>query len=148
MSSVPVEQAVGQKSWPESGLAQDLSRTLSWAWRAHRSAIVIAAELFLAAASYTFATFAWSETRSAFWATQVLSSTLALMVICRFTGLWSVRLYDRSLRSASVPDFISIINAASATTVVCWALVIWRFPQLKMPSGLFIFDWEIGRAHV
>ena len=143
MSSVPVEQAVGQKSWPESGLAQDLSRTLSWAWRAHRSAIVIAAELFLAAASYTFATFAWSETRSAFWATQVLSSTLALMVICRFAGLWSARLYDRSLRSASVPDFISIVNAASATTVVCWALVIWRFPQLKMPSGFFIFDWAI-----
>lgn len=143
MSSMPVEQAVGEKTWPERGLARNLSRTVSWAWSAHRSAIVIAAELSLAAVSYTFATLAWSESRNAFWATQVLSSTLALILVCRLAGLWSVRLYTRSLRSASIPDFISIVNATSATTVMCWALVIWRFPQFKMPSGLFIFDWAI-----
>ena len=143
MSSMSVEQVVGERSRRERGLAQYLLRTTSWAWSTHRSAIVIAAELLLGAISYTFATFAWSESRDAYWATQVLSSTLALMLVCRLAGLWSVRLYSRSLRSASVPDFISIVNAASATTVVCWALVIWLFPQLKMPSGFFIFDWAI-----
>lgn len=143
MSSMPVERAVREKTWPEGSLGRNLSRTISWVWSAHRSAIVIAAELLLAAISYTFATLAWSESRNAFWATQVLSSTLALILVCRLAGLWSVRLYTRSLRSASIPDFISIVNAASATTVACWALVIWRFPKLKMPSGVFIFDWAI-----
>ena len=143
MNSVSVEQAAGEKIWSGQGFTGSLSRMMRWAWRTHRSLMVLGAEIFLAAASYTLAVFAWSETRGDLWAIEVLSSTLALVLACRLVGLWSVRLYSRSLRNASIPDLISIVNVASATTVAFWALVTWRFPQLKMPPALFIFDWAI-----
>jgi FlaA1/EpsC-like NDP-sugar epimerase len=143
MNSVSVEQAAGEKIWSGQGFTGSLSRMMRWAWRTHRSFMVLGAEIFLAAASYTLAVFAWSETRGDLWAIGVLSSTLALVLACRLVGLWSVRLYSRSLRNASIPDLISIVNVASATTVAFWAVVTWRLPQLKMPPALFIFDWAI-----
>jgi FlaA1/EpsC-like NDP-sugar epimerase len=143
MNSVSIPQAPDQKIWPGQGSAGAASRMLRRLWAGHRSLIILSAEMILAAASYALAAFAWSETRGDLWPSQVLSSTLALLLVCRLVGLWSAKLYNRSLRSASIPDLISIINIASATTVAFWALAVWLFPELKMPVGLFIFDWAI-----
>jgi FlaA1/EpsC-like NDP-sugar epimerase len=143
MNSVLVEQAAGEKSWADWGLTASLSRMMDWGWKAHRSLLVLSMEMLLAGASYTLATFAWSETRGELWGAQVLASSLALLLGCRLVGLWSVQLYSRSLRSASIPDLIAIVKVASGTTLAFWALAIWRFPQLKMPSGLFVYDWAI-----
>ena len=74
--------------------------------------------MLLAAVSYILAVFAFAETRGAGWAGQVLWATLGVMMVFRLGGLASVGLYRRSLRHASVPDFISILQAVVA--VRCW----------------------------
>jgi FlaA1/EpsC-like NDP-sugar epimerase len=143
MNSVSVQQVSGGKSWPAPSLVPVLSRAVDWAWRTHRSLLVLGMELVLAAGSYILAVVALSDARSATWPAQVFSVTLGLLLICRLAGLWSVRLYSRSLRSASIPDFISILNVTSATTAVFWALAVSFFPQLRIPPVVFVLDWAL-----
>jgi FlaA1/EpsC-like NDP-sugar epimerase len=143
MNSVSVPQTSREKTWLAPRLFATLSGAVDWAWRVHRSLIILGAELVLAAGSYTVAVYALSEARSDFWPGQVFSATLGLLLVLRLAGLWSVRLYSRSMRSASVPDFISIVNVVSTTTVVFAALVLHFLPRLKVPIAIFLLDWAL-----
>ena len=143
MSSASVNRASAGKIWAVPNLVKPCSQAVDWIWRRNRSFIVLAAELGSAAGLFALAVFALSETRGELWPRQVFSATLGLLLICRFAGLWSVRLYSRTLCSASIPDFISIVNVATITTLAFWALVARLFSQLKMPAALFLLDWAL-----
>jgi len=143
MNSASIEQSGSEGIFPKQTILVSVSRVMARVWSAHRSPMVLGAELVLAAVAYGLAVFALSDARSETWPGEVLSSTLGLFVLCHFAGIYSTRLYNRSLRNASVPDFIAILSVASATTGVFWALAVWSFPRLKMPPALFAFDWTI-----
>src|ERR1700722_5603193 len=111
MSSASIEQASREQFWPAQGGVATLSRGIDWIWRNHRSAIVLTAEVFLAAAAFSFATVILSGSPSDLLTVRLLAG-LGLLLIFRLVGLTSVRLYSRSLRSASIPDLISIVAVA------------------------------------
>jgi FlaA1/EpsC-like NDP-sugar epimerase len=112
----------------------------SWAWRTHRTALVLGAELLLAAVAYGLAVFAFAEMREAGWAGQVLWATVGVVIFFRLGGLVSVRLYRRSLRHASVPDFISIVKAIGASSLLGCIAIAWLFPSLKISGAVFVVD--------
>src|SRR5271163_2285610 len=121
MNSLLVAQAPASvirtsRTNPAAVLRSFIAGASSWAWKKQRSALVVGAELCLAAVAYGSAVFAFAETRGAGWASQVLGATLGVMIFFRLGGLLSVRLYRRSLRHASVPDFISIAKAVGASS--------------------------------
>jgi FlaA1/EpsC-like NDP-sugar epimerase len=125
---------------PAAALQIFVARICSWAWRSQRSALVLGAELFLAAAAYGLAVFAFAETQAAGWASQVLWATLGVMIFFRLGGLASVRLYRRSLRHASVPDFISIVKAVAASSLLGCVAIARIFPSLKISGAVFVVD--------
>jgi FlaA1/EpsC-like NDP-sugar epimerase len=117
-----------------------VARASGWAWRTQRSVLVLGAELFLAAVAYGMAVFAFAETRGIGWAGQVLWATLNVMIFFRLVALVSVRLYKRSLRHASVPDFISIVKAVGASSLLGCVAVAWLFPSLRVSAAIFVVD--------
>jgi FlaA1/EpsC-like NDP-sugar epimerase len=106
-----------------------------------RTPLVLAAEIFLSALSYTFAVWALAETRGLPWTTEVLAATLGLVVVLRLAASLSVGLYRRSLRYANVADLIALIECVSGSSIVLCALIWWRFPLLKVSAAVFIVDW-------
>jgi len=104
------------------------------------SAAVLAAELMLAAFSYTLAVTVVAESRGASWAGDVLRSTLALTMLFRLAALLGVQLYRRSLRHASLPDLIAIAQGVCGSSFIYWLFTNWRFPQLRLPAAVFIVD--------
>ena len=94
----------------------------------------------LAAVSYILAVFAFAETRGAGWPEQVLWATLGVMMVFRLGGLASVGLYRRSLRHASVPDFISILQAVVASSLLGGVSLAWLFPMLRVPAAALVMD--------
>lgn len=141
MSSVSVEQASPGQVWTAPDGGASLSRGIDWIWRNYRSAIVLAAEVVLAAAGFALATALLAESRSEILNLRLVASGLSLLLVFRLVGLVSVRLYNRSLRSASIPDLISIVGVATATTLLNWAMVGRFLPEVKMPAALVILDW-------
>jgi len=102
--------------------------------------MVLGAELFLAAVSYALAVLALAETRGTGWPGRVLWATLGVMIAFRLGGLASVRLYRRSLRHASVPDFVSILKAVTASSLLGGVTIAWFFPLLKVPATALLVD--------
>ena len=94
----------------------------------------------LAAVSYILAVFAFAETRGTGWPGQVLWATLGVMMVFRLGGLASVGLYRRSLRHASVPDFISILQAVVASSLLGGVSLAWLFPLLRVPAAALVMD--------
>src|SRR5579863_1701216 len=145
MNSLLVAQAVERTGWksganPAAALQFAFARGCNWAWRTHRSAMVLGAELFLAAVSYALAVLALAETRGTGWPGRVLWATLGVMIAFRLGGLASVRLYRRSLRHASVPDFVSILKAVTASSLLGGVTIAWFFPLLKVPATALLVD--------
>lgn len=126
---------------PVATLQAGTAAALDWAMAAQRFLLVLLTEILLAAVSYICAVVALSDTRGPGWSLHVLSSTIVLLLLCRFAGLASVRLYRRSLLYASIPDLISIAKAVSFTTVLFWALASWHFRLLHIPAAVFLLDW-------
>src|SRR5271156_468759 len=145
MNSIVAAQAQARTIWtlrgdPAASPQFGFARACHWAWRRHRSAIVLGAELFLAAVSYVLAVFALAETRGPGWAGRVLWTTLGLVLMLRLGGLVSVRLYRRSLRYASVPDFISILKAVGGSSLLGCMALAWFVPALKIPGAVLLVD--------
>jgi FlaA1/EpsC-like NDP-sugar epimerase len=141
MSSASIEQVSREVFWPGHSGRAFLSRGIDWIWRNHRSAIVLAAELLLAAAGFIGATMLVAESRPELLTLRFLAAGLSLLLVSRLAGLSIVRLYRRSLRSASIPDLISIVAVATATSLANWVVVLRLFAGLKMPAALVILDW-------
>jgi FlaA1/EpsC-like NDP-sugar epimerase len=141
MSSASIEQACREQFWPGHDSGVSVSRGVDWMWRNYRSAIVLATELLLAAAGFTIATVLLADSRSELLTVRFLAAGLSLLLVLRGAGLASVRLYSRSLRSASIPDLISIVAVATATSLANWAVVSRFLPAFKMPAALVILDW-------
>jgi FlaA1/EpsC-like NDP-sugar epimerase len=145
MNSLLVRQAAERTNWkwganPAATLQFAFARACNWAWRTHRSAMVLGAELLLAAVSYALALFALAETRGVGWSGRILWTSLGAMLVFRLGGLLSVRLYRRSLRHASVPDFISILKAVSASSLTGSIVTAWLFPSPKISGAVFLVD--------
>ena len=56
-----------------------------------------------------------------------------------------MRLYRRSLRHASVPDFISIVKAVAASSLIGCVAIAWFFPSLKISVAVFLVDAAFRR---
>ncbi len=106
-----------------------------------RTPLVLGAEIFLGALSYTFAVWALADSRGTAWTTEVLATTLALVVLLRVTGSLSVGLCRRSLRYANIADLIALAECVLGSSIVLCALIWWRFPLLKVPATVFVVDW-------
>ncbi|MGD0425867.1 MAG: nucleoside-diphosphate sugar epimerase/dehydratase [Candidatus Acidiferrales bacterium] len=145
MNSLLVAQAPARTSWtlqanPAASAQFTVARVAGWAWRKHRSALVLGAELFLAAVSYSLAVFAVAETRGVGWPGRALWATLGVMIVFRLGGLVSVQLYRRSLQHASVPDFISIVKAVATSSLLAGAATAWVLPALRVPAAALFVD--------
>lgn len=145
MNSISVAQAPARsietsRTSAAAALRSFAAGASGWAWRTQRSTLVLGAELLLAAVAYGLAVFAFAETREAGWAGQVLWATLGVVIFFRLGGLVSVRLYRRSLRHASVPDFISIVKAIGASSLLGFVAIAWLFPSLKISAAVFVVD--------
>jgi FlaA1/EpsC-like NDP-sugar epimerase len=125
---------------PAATLQFVVLRACKWAWRTHRSALVLGAELFLAVGSYCLAVFALADTRGAGWLGRVLWTSLAVMIVCRVGALASVQLYRRSLRHASAPDFIAILKAVTVSSLLGGVAIAWFLPLLKVPAVASFVD--------
>ena len=113
------------------------------AWRAHRSFLVLCAEIVIAAASYFLAIYVLSETHDPGWAAQIVRATFGFLILFRLAGLVIAGLYRRSLRYASIPDLISICKIVIFSTLTFWAFAWWQLPELKLPFALFVLDCMI-----
>lgn len=113
------------------------------AWRAHRSFLVLCAEIVIAAASYFLAIYVLSETHDPGWAAQIVRATFGFLILFRLAGLVIAGLYRRSLRYASIPDLISICKIVIFSTLTFWAFACWQLPELKLPFALFVLDCMI-----
>jgi FlaA1/EpsC-like NDP-sugar epimerase len=140
MDTVSMEREEGNGLELARPWASPVGRTWHWIQRKQKSALILVAELLLAALSYVLAVLALAESRGPFWAGDVLRATLELMIVFRLAALASVRLYQRSLRYASLPDLISIAKAVCASTLMCWLFVSWQFPQWRIPGAVFVVD--------
>ncbi len=135
-----VEKIWGVRTAPGPFLSAAFTRAMSAVWGAHRSLLVLSAELSLAAVSYAFAVFGFAEGRPAGWPQQVLFTTLGVVLAVRLAALLSSRLYSRSLRHAGIPDLISIAKAVSVSSLVACVAALWLFPALKMSAAVFVVD--------
>ena len=118
-----------------------LSAAWEWVFSARRFLLVLFAEILLAGAAYALAILSLADLREPGWGLHAFSATIGLLLICRFAGLASVRLYRMSLRYASIHDLLSITKAVSFTTAVFWALATWGFRSLHIPAAVFLLDW-------
>jgi FlaA1/EpsC-like NDP-sugar epimerase len=145
MNSLLVTPARARTNWtlranPATTARLALAGAWGWAWRTQRTVLVLGAELLLAAVSYCLAVFGFAEARGAGWTGQVLWATLGVMISFRLGGLLSVGLYRRSLRHASVPDFISIVKAVTASSMAGGVVFAWFLPSLKVPAAALFVD--------
>lgn len=143
MNTWMAEPAVADDFSALTALKFGASRAVRWASAARRFLLVLLTEIFLAAVSYIVAVWALADARESGWFLQVVFSTIPLLLLCRFAGLASVRLYRRSLLYASIPDLISIAKAVSFTSVLFWALAAWHFSALRIPAAVFLLDWAL-----
>ena len=141
MNTWSTEYTHGNKFSLTRAIQAGASAALKWASAARRFLLVLVSEILLAAASYVLAVLALADTRESGWALRVISATIVLLLLCRFAGLASVRLYRRSLLYASIPDLISIAKAVSFTTALFWVLAAWHFHFLRIPAAVFLLDW-------
>jgi FlaA1/EpsC-like NDP-sugar epimerase len=135
-----VEKIWGARTSPTSFLRAAFTRAGSAVWGAHRSLLVLGAELLLAVFSYAFAVFAFAEGRPAGWPRRVLFTTLGVVLAVRFAALLSSRLYSRSLRHAGIPDLISIAKAVLVGSLAACVAGLWLFPGLKLTAAVFVVD--------
>ena len=141
MVSLSVAQATRQslEAWRYDSTT--IARARKWAARFAKVALVLTAELALAALSYAFAVYALAEARTAGWASDVLRATLGWLLLSRVAASESVRLYRRSLRHASVADLLSIAKTVSISSLLFGAFVFLQFPRLKISLAVFAVDW-------
>src|SRR5271163_1679911 len=91
-ASAPARTGWTLRANPAATLRAAGAHACGWAWRTQRTALVLGAELSLAAGSYILAVFAFAETRGEGWPGRVLWATLGVMMVLRLGGLVSVGL--------------------------------------------------------
>jgi FlaA1/EpsC-like NDP-sugar epimerase len=143
MSTLSIRQTARSRDWTFGKVVARCLHMAKRAWCAHRSFIVLCAEIVLAAVSYFFAIYVLSETHEPRWVAQIGRATFAFLILFRLAGLVMAGLYRRSLRYASIPDLISICKIAIFSSLVFWAFAWWQFPELKLPFALFVLDCMI-----
>jgi FlaA1/EpsC-like NDP-sugar epimerase len=105
----------------------------------HRAMLVLGAELVLAAISYVAAALVFTASHVS-WTLELLRATLAWSVLFRLPFLASTGLFKRSLRYPTELDLISLTKAVAASELSLGIFLLWRFPMLKIPVGLFAVD--------
>lgn len=110
---------------------------------AYKSAVVLSAEIALAAASYTLALLAVTQERGSTWFLQSLAQTLGLLILFRFAAAMAARLYRRSLRYASALDLVLILKSVVSSSVFFWLIALWKFSTLAIPAAVFLMDAAI-----
>ena len=140
MHTLSVEQATRSRF----GASRSKQNRLVQFWQqlSHvpKSAIVLVAEVALAALSYSLAVLALAETQGSAWIIHTLRETLAFLIVFRLAAAVGVGLYRRSLRYASVLDLVLILKAVSISSVLLWAAIWWQFHGLAVPPAVFLMD--------
>ena len=119
------------------GVGARLSRHLSVS---RRNAAVLAADLALAAASYTMAVFVSPGDMDSTSATSIVRATLASVLVFRLVALLCGDLHCRSLRYATTLDISSLTKTVAGGSLALAIFLPWRFPALKIPFSLFLVD--------
>jgi FlaA1/EpsC-like NDP-sugar epimerase len=112
-----------------------------WNWQARPPALVLLAEIFLAACSYALALCLLADGRSGSWIWNVLRVTLPWLIAARLSASLAAKLYRRSLNYASMLDLVSMTKTISVSSVLLCIFVRLLLPQLRVPAAVFLVDW-------
>lgn len=140
MHTLSAGQATRARSWVSPDARAAFARLRRRTNTLDSSALVLLAETVAAMLAYALAVFLHAEELGDAWSLEVLNSTLGLAALFGLTASASLRLYRRSLQYASGLDAISIAEAVFANVLMLGAFTWWRFPQLKIPAGVFVED--------
>ena len=112
-------------------------------WQLRYRVGVVLAEIGLTVISFTLAVYLVLGHESDQRKLEVLSAALLYLTLLRLGCFLGFGLFKRSFRYASIPDFISIVRAASASSLLFYIFTrIWLTP-LALPSALFVVDWVL-----
>jgi FlaA1/EpsC-like NDP-sugar epimerase len=141
MESLKAGQATRQESlWKWMSLPDAAALGRKWA-RGHAAPLILTAELALAAFSYALATLLLSSVTGRSGSLEILGWTIGPLILFRLGALVSVKLYRRSLRHASLLDFLSIAKAVTASSILFWGFARFELVSLKIPFAVFLIDW-------
>lgn len=107
----------------------------------HRAYLLLAVELAIAAISYASAVLILWEGMGRGPVFDLLRVTIGPLILFRLAALVSVRLHRRSLRYASLQDFISIARAVSISSLLFWGFACLQFGSFKIPWAVILVDW-------
>ena len=119
---------------------QQLERSLPRVRRFDSPALVLVAEVSLAALSYGLVLLLFGQQRGIHAAIEIYALTAVFAIAFRLAATMSAQLYRRSLRYASALDVISIAKAVSMSSVLFCVFTLWRFARLKIPVAVFVAD--------
>lgn len=140
MQSLSVEQATRSRfaalRFPQGSVFK-LRESLGYA---HKSAIVLCAEVVLAAVSYVLALATIEQARSGAGIWETARETVPLLLLFRFAAAVAVRLHRRSLRYASVLDLVLILKSIALSSALFWSIVALRFHALRISFAVILTD--------
>jgi FlaA1/EpsC-like NDP-sugar epimerase len=141
MQSPSLGRATRENFQPSLAARASLPHLWEWSWQARPPALVLLAEISLAACSYALALCLLADGRSGAWVWDVLRVTLPWLIAARLSASLIVRLYRRSLEYANMLDLVSMARTISASSILLCAFVKVSFPQLRIPTAVFLVDW-------
>ena len=141
MQSPSLGRATREKFQPPLATHNPLPGFWKRDWRARRPAVVLLAEVLLAAFSYVLAVCLLADARRTEWIKDVSRLTLPCVIVFRLSASLLVKLYRRSLHYASMLDLVSMTKAISASSLLLGVSVELLFPGLKIPAAVFLVDW-------
>lgn len=140
MSSVPAQAAIESLGWAPHSLSARLACGLDRIWGAYRSALVIAAEITLAAASYVIAVFVASENHPAGWSKQIVIGSIVFLLVARGAVLLGAGLYRRSLRHSSISDVLSIVKIVALSSAIFAVVGSSGRLGVHVPAAVIVMD--------
>jgi len=140
MHTLSLGQATRENSRFLARAIQQLERSLPRVCRFDAAALVLVAEVSLAALSYGLVLLLFGQQRGIHAAIEIYGLTAVFAIVFRLAATMSAQLYRRSLRYASALDVISIAKTVSMSSVLFCVFTLWRFSRLEIPVAVFVAD--------
>jgi FlaA1/EpsC-like NDP-sugar epimerase len=139
MQSLSAGSAIREKPWR---IDRDGPKAATWNNALHhpRAALVLAAEMFLAAISYSTAALAVAGRLDSPGVYAILRDTLAVALAFRLAALLCTGLYRRSLRYGGAVDLVCLAKSIIAGSLPLGAFMLWRFPHLQLSASFLAVD--------
>jgi FlaA1/EpsC-like NDP-sugar epimerase len=117
---------------------------LTRAWQFRFRAMVLCLEGTLTSLGYAFSASLLSDVYGPTWAWQILPHTLPWLVSLRLLSFLFFGTCKVSLRVASIPEFICISKAVSASSLAFYAITRLAERDVRLPTALFILEWTVS----